>query len=371
MSLPASTINKPSQYALGAQAQSKAAFDALTATKRDAAYQKLRTKLGAPTQYIKPFIAPLAAAGFTRVKAITVNSNPVSFAIDTTNTLMNDATDTDLDKLSDKFEKRVANLFTPLYHVSGGDPNVFATFADQPTLAIASLATANPPISHNRVTPIGFKNGIGFLQIDYLTVWNRDNGLSISNSCSAFSAALGLSLDGIGSHDFDEERSAILVGAPMVGGGYSMDPTAYKAYDFYVAAHEGVTLFDHSAYYTPQTPVDAGRHIELALSLSKHSTYVYNPNKCPIFRDEVIYATYSSIQFLYDGGLIDYTTYIALLYAADTLFYGCVVESFTDQGGAFANTRINVGELSKPINGCSWINDPRIMAKLSPNLWRV
>ena len=70
------------------------------------------------------------------------------------------------------------------------------------------------------------------------------------------------------------------------------------------------------------------------------------------------------------AGEIDETTYAALLYAAATVFYECVVERFTEQPGVYAGTRTNVGELTKPINGCSWINDPRIRAKLTPNLWR-
>lgn len=371
MSLPNPTITKPSQAALGAQPQSKAAYDALSPSKRDTAFQKVRTKFGSSQQYIKPVIAPQTPSGIRRVRPVDVVNNPTAFALDTSNVAAADLTDTDLDRIPDKFEKRLANAFIPYYHVSAGDPNVFATFADQPTLAVASLATANPPISHNRVTPLGIKNGIGYLQIDYLTVWNRDNGLSISNLCAVLSAGLGLSLDGLGAHDFDEERSAVLVGAPVVGGSYSTEPTAYKAYDYYVAAHENVIPFDHSAYYTPQNPIAAGLHIELGLSLSKHSTYVFNPNKFPIFRAEIIAATFAAITFLYDSGQIDYNTYLALLYAANTVFFECVIERFTEQGGAYPNTRINVGELSKPINGCSWINDSRIRAKLTPNLWIV
>jgi len=48
-----------------------------------------------------------------------------------------------------------------------------------------------------------------------------------------------------------------------------------------------------------------------------------------------------------------------------------VVERFNDQGGAYASTRIHVGELNKPLNDCAWINDLRIRGKLTPTLWRV
>jgi len=117
--------------------------------------------------------------------------------------------------------------------------------------------------------------------------------------------------------------------------------------------------------------VPAGQHVKLGLSRSKHSTYPFNPDKFPIFRQEIIDATFAAIDAAFFAGEIDDSTYAALLYAANTVFFECVVERFTDQGGVYAGTRTNVGELAKPINGCSWINDPRIREKLTPTLWRV
>jgi hypothetical protein len=369
--LPIPTIVKPPGAIRGAKPESKAAYDSLTTTKRNQAFQRVRSRLASPQQLIKIRFLPQTSTGLTRAVSADVLTDPLATSADALAAVPLDATDQDLDRLPDKFERRLANAFTPFYFISAGDPDVFATFQDQPTLAIASLGQASPPISHYRITPLGISNGVGYLQIDYLTVWNRDEGLNVSALCQILLPALGFSIDGLGSHAFDEERSAVLVGAPVVGGTYATDAAAYKAYDFYLAAHEGVLPFDHSRYIQPPSPVSAGQHVKLALSRAKHGTYPFNPNKFPIFRQEIIDATFFAIDAAFAAGEIDNTTYDALLYAAATVFYECVVERFTEQPGVYAGTRTNVGELTKPINGCSWINDPRIRAKLTPTLWIV
>lgn len=370
--LPLPTISKPAGTVRGSLPASKTAYDNLTAAKRNLAFQAVRSRLASPQQLVNIKLSPQTSTGLTRVAVADVlpNTNLTTAAV-ALETIAPDATDQDLDRLPDKFERRLANAFTPFYFVSAGDPDVFATFKDQTTLAIATLDQATPPVSHYRVTPLGIRNGIGYLQIDYLTVWNRDEGLSVSTLCTVLLPALGLSIDGLGSHDFDEERSAVLVGAPATGGNYATDVASYKAYDFYLAAHEGVLPFDQSAYISPTSPVAAGNHVVLGLSRTKHSTYSFNPDKFPIFRQEIIAATFAAIDAAFAQGAIDDTTYAALLYAATTVFYECVVEHFTGQGGVYAGTRTNVGELTRPINGCSWINDPRIQQKLTPTLWRV
>ncbi|HEX3551804.1 MAG TPA: hypothetical protein VIA62_01070 [Thermoanaerobaculia bacterium] len=369
--LPTPTIAKPAGALRGAKPESKAAYDNLTAAKRNQAFQKVRSRLASPQQLVKIKFSPQTSTGLRRVAAADVLTDPLATSADALAAVALDATDQDSDRLPDKFEKRLANAFTPFYFVSGGDPDVFATFKDQSTLAIATLGQASPPISHYRVTPLGITGGMGYLQIDYLTVWNRDEGLNVSTLCQVLLPALGLSIDGIGSHDFDEERSAVLVGAPVASGTYATDAAAYKAFDYYLAAHEGVLPFDHSRYIQPTSPVPAGQHVKLGLSRSKHSTYPFNPDKFPIFRQEIIDATFAAIDAAYLAGEIDDTTYAALLYAANTVFFECVVERFTDQGGVYVGTRTNVGELAKPLNGCSWINDPRIREKLTPTLWAV
>jgi hypothetical protein len=231
MSLPNTTITKPPQAVQGAQRQAKAAYDSIPAANRHLAFQKVRTRLGSPQQYVRPALGPQTLSGVSRTKSIDGYAHyALTFDAQEPGAMVSDGTDADLDRLPDKFEKRVANAFMPSYYVSAGETAVFATFLDQPTLAIASLSVATPPIVHSRVTPLGIRNGMGWLQVDYLTIWNRDNGLSVSDLCATLTAGLGLSLDGLAAHEFDEERSAVLVGAPSVGGTYASDATMYRAH---------------------------------------------------------------------------------------------------------------------------------------------
>src|SRR2546429_3368593 len=101
-----------------------------------------------------------------------------------------------------------------------------------------------PPISYFRVLPLGFAtdvNGtpVGVLRLDYLTLWNRDDGLKLGGICGT---AVGLVDDLLRTdlrlprHDLDNERSAILGAAPVPAPGVvNADPHAYAAYSFYTA----------------------------------------------------------------------------------------------------------------------------------------
>jgi PKD repeat protein len=295
--------------------------------------------------------------------------------------------DADGDGLPDGFEGTLADAFTPIYRVSAGEqPGTgFARFGDYTPQTVIQNLPAVPPITHFRVTPVGFATDaygrqLGFLQVDYLTIWNRDDGLDVGWTCRTYASILGgligfgltELIDGLGSHPLDDERSAVLVAAPTNGSfQYPTDPAAYQAYDYYTAAHE-YTFFDHSAYFGPTQPVPAYYHLNLSLSKAKHSTYPFNPDYSPLFPDWVIYTTYSTIDFLYwEGYIYDYWDYQIYLYMADTAFYNCFVEHFQDQGGWFPGLQLNVGELSHPINGSGFILDPRVSSKFSPLLWQV
>lgn len=295
--------------------------------------------------------------------------------------------DDDGDGLDDGFENAVADNFTPIYHVSNGEYpwTGFARFADAPDQVTVSVRSNPPvpPISHLRVQPLGFGtdgNGqqVSVLRVDYLTLWNRDDGLVIGGGCIAdlyflagwvgFSA--GLILDGLQSHEFDNERSATLIAAPVSEPWvFNQDPGAYSAYSYYTAGHEG-TFTDTSSYYVPGSPVPAGWHLHMALSLSKHATYTFNPDYLPLLPGWFQASVYSTIDFLWFAGVItDEWLYWALLGIADGLFFACFVEHFIEMGGWFADPRVNVGEPGRPINGSTFIADPDLAPKLTVPLW--
>lgn len=275
--------------------------------------------------------------------------------------------DADIDGLPDSFETNLADGFTPSYHVSGGEQEGtgFATFNNSVPETVNQVFGATPPISYFRVTPLRLQYGndgipYGLIQIDYFTLWNRDDGLVSGGLC-----IVPFIVNQLGSHPLDNERSAILVAAPIVNGTYDLNPQAYKVYNLYTAAHED-TFFDHSYFFNIIPARDFNNHILLGLSRSKHSTYVYNPNNHPLFPQYVINATYSSIYLdYYYYHRISYLTYLSYLLLADQLFYECVIEKFQDQGGTYANTRINIGEANNPINNAGFIRDPAISDKFN------
>lgn len=289
--------------------------------------------------------------------------------------------DLDGDTLDDAFEAALADAFTPYYHVSAGEASGtgFARFGDYVPQTVTQNLPAVPPVSHYRVKPLG-QSSIGgvphsFVQVDYLTLWNRDDGLAVGGFCSASLSVLfgliglgtSLALDGAAAHALDNERSAVLVAAPLASAG---NAGAYKSYDYYLAAHES-TFFDHSIYLAPSQPMPAGSHVQLGLSRSKHATYEFNPDYFPLMPNWVIWTTYFTLDDLYWNCWIDYDTYLFYLYLADTVFFGCFVEHFSEQGGAYAGQRINVGEPGQPINGSSFIQTSQLYQKLTTPLWVI
>jgi PKD repeat protein len=299
--------------------------------------------------------------------------------------------DADADGLPDDFENQVADAFTPIYHVGNEQPGTgFALFGDYVPQTPVQVFPPVPPISHFRVQPLGFLtdpygNQYGFLRIDYLTLWNRDDGLDVTWFCrlnlellaEAYNlAGIGITvgdiLESVTGHMVDNERSAVLVAAPVSAPNvFNTNPWAYSAYSFFTTAHEGSILFDQSRYYYPDQPVPAGWHIHLWLSRSKHGTYPFHPAGFPIFRPVWILLYFSGIEFLYGMGWIDEYTYLAFAYAGDVTFYSCIVERFDELGVSFAATRSNVGEPSNPINGSHFIQDTQhgLRQKLEMPLW--
>lgn len=295
------------------------------------------------------------------------NSAGASVVIATGGTRPPQGADADGDTLPESFENALADAFTPIYHVSQYEPDQFATFVPNSVTQIVQNRFGQNPVSHFRVQPLGFyynyyNQRVSVLRIDYLTLWDHDSGLVTGGACDAFP---GLNeLEGIQSHNLDNERSAVLVAAPASGNSYNLDPNAYSAYSYYTAAHEGAPN-DKSRYIDfPTNPIPAGLHIHLALSLSKHATYTFNPDYLTLVPDYVIYSVIAGVDLAcyygtfndYDLGYGDYLC-LAAMYYAYGLFYGCAVERFVDQGGSFANIRINVGEPNNPINGALFIQN--------------
>jgi hypothetical protein len=288
--------------------------------------------------------------------------------------------DPDGDGLPNDFENRVADAFTPLYHVSAGETDQFVTLnnvvsAQATDLSIKQFFGQNV-ITHFRVTPQGFayNNGgqlISVLRLDYLTIWNHDSGLLSGAACAWDLFGIGDLINELSGHRMDWERSALLVAAPVGDFNYNLDPGAYSTYYVYTAAHEFKNIGDHSMYLDVSgSPVPAFYHVELFLSLSKHSTYTFNPDYLPLTPWFIIDDTYAGIDDLYFNYEIDDVTYAILLAAADDVFFSCIVERFFDQGGQFAFLRTNVGEPAAPLNESNWINTPEINKQLTTPFFR-
>lgn len=261
-----------------------------------------------------------------------------------------------------EIETHLANEFMPIYHISTGEQQQFADFADSVPWTVTSLVGTTPPNSYYHVTPLGLAydssgTQVYAIRIDYLSLWNADGGL-IGGGAACFYSYFGLdsAIQELTGHDLDAERSVMLVAAPAVNGSYNTDVAAYKLYSLYTAAHEG-TFWDQSAYYDFTSPVAAGNHVELAQSLSKHSTYPGNPDYYPITPAWLIDEVNLDIDAAYLDGEITEGTYYALLAMADDTFYGCLVERFGDQGGQSPSPTVNVGEVSHPLNASGFIQD--------------
>lgn len=314
-----------------------------------------------------------AGASASSSVTITVTSSPVSGA------------DADADGLPDDFENQVADFFTPIYHVSAGERagTGFATFYDavpQQVRDVYNPYVPPSPISHYRVTPLGFATnayGVQYsvAQIDYLTLWNRDDGPDADADCYILLGLLGFSAVEIAriltDHAIDNERPAILVAAPTSNYAFNTDPSAYSAYAVFTTAHEDEFLFDQSRVRFPDYPIPAGSHVNLWLSRSKHGTFTFHPEHYPMFRLQIILATLSEIDFMYAFGWITEFEYLLIAYAADAVFFSCFVEHFSEIGGAFSGLRINVGELTLPINGSSFILDEKLRDKLNKRFTQI
>ena len=297
--------------------------------------------------------------------------------------------DADGDGFTEAFENQLADIFTPFYHISTNEPDHFARFGDFLPQTVIQTVSPYTPISHFRVTPLGFSPGntLSYIRVDYWTLWDHDSGLDFDFFCqlnvnlgsSYLSGDIVFIIDLViqmnSDHNLDNERSAILLAAPVANPSnpsFSTDPFAYSAHAFFLSAHE-TEPGDNSVILYPVTPIPATgpSHIELALARSKHATYTFDPfdpsypDGLPLMPLSYIFAAYGIADALYFLGVICLAEYLALLYALDVSFFSCIVEHFGDSGGTFAPTRINIGELNQPLNASHFIQGGELFTKMN------
>lgn len=286
--------------------------------------------------------------------------------------------DNDGDGLPDVLERQLADNFTPAYFVSfferGGTG--LALFQDSSTMQqpIQVFPTSGPPVvtSYFRVTPLTAVGGNGYLQIDYLTLWNRDDGLPVHSACLTdidIFDFLGIwspsFVSSIGDHELDNERSAIRIVAPLTAsGGFNLDPTAYRADRVFTAAHED-TPVDRSDFQHVDPPRGPVAHFAEFLSLSKHGTYLFWPHGLvSLLPGRAVAAIYGGVSAA--CRFTSPSTCDLLFYIADEIVFDCLVEKHAPQGWVLARSdlRVNVGEPGRPLPGGSFIETPELRLKL-------
>lgn len=299
--------------------------------------------------------------------------------------------DGDHDGLPDSFENAVADAFAPSYHVSAGETDNYSTFEDFVPQTVKQRF-GQTPVSHFRVlplsNPIRFNPFSGrtesFLRIDYLTLWDQDSGF-VGDFCFLDPSLPTLLIPGSGAHELDNERSGLLISAPVPDPSHpsiNLDPNAYSALSIFTSAHEG-TLIDESMYHDSfDAPKPAPFHQEMWQSLSKHSTYTFDPDFFPVLQLPIIVSIFIVIELFFftscdpifdpfffedfnDLTCIDF--FLSAIHFAAVFLLTCWVERFVEQGITETNVRINVGEPpginglgiagGNPINGSGFILD--------------
>lgn len=124
------------------------------------------------------------------------------------------------------FESDLASKFAPTYHWSRGEGNCLAELdpeKDRPTLLLG-----HPPWKPHvyfSACSLGTHDDERVYEINYLTIWEWDSGTPF------------LVRSWVGAHQWDTERTAVLVAGPEG----SDNPEEYSLRQTYFAAHEGVT----------------------------------------------------------------------------------------------------------------------------------
>lgn len=377
----------PAGLEKGRTAEAKTAFEQRPLPEWEAMAQKLRPEAERVRATMPPRRAVVAPDGLiapvANIRPETHDMTADMFRSGPAPRAQTVTVDADADRLPDALEQALWQSFVPIYLISAGEKNNFAYFKDVPGERIIDRVQATPPVGYYSVAPL-FRLSInrvpyGFAQITYATFWDRDDGPAVVGPCLAFarivSALTGVDLVGIarglGGHPFDEERSAALVGAPIVGASYNGDPAAYHLYSFYTAAHEG-TISDRGMYlWFDRRPIAPGSHIALALSLSKHATYPFNPTGLSLVPGFLIASALFTIQGLLELGVIQPRVYLALMHIVYLVAYECLIERWQPRdSGVYPSPSINVGSVERPINNSRWITHEAFAKKLKP-AWSV
>ena len=289
--------------------------------------------------------------------------------------------------MSDVLEEQLATGFSPLYHVSQGEYDTvgFAEFYDFVPQAVRETYGSTPVRLKYRVRPLGIgtKPGTttqyGYLQADFLTLWNRDCGLPLL--CNLPKDLLGIEVDVfLAGHRLDNEWSSMLIAAPAVltsnstSYTYNPAPFTYKAYYLRTAAHEDEGYFDQSMWWEYEYGgAPLGFHTTLWLSRHKHATYAFNPNNYVLLR--VLFPPLAAVlDWLWAWYDWPRWLYFVCYYILYIYIFTCIAEDFREQGSQVGQFPTNVGELSQPAPGMRYIQDrgngtSGLGHKLAKDLW--
>jgi PKD repeat protein len=286
--------------------------------------------------------------------------------------------DSDGDGLPDKTERKLANQFMPDYFLSIFEfPGTgMSKFEDRPDeQRVSQVFSTIPPVAnvYYRVTPLGVTGGKSYVQIDYLTPWNDDDGLVLGTACLSdidildffgiWSPQFG---SGLRAHDIDNERTIFRLVAPAAsGGGLNTKPGAYAVDYVFTAAHEN-TIFDSSRIYRINPPRGPEVHYALYSSLSKHATYGFWPHGYPLLPPEFVGAIYGGVAVA--CFFVSPDTCDLLWFIADEVVFDCITEKHVPGLGGVAppsGNRLNVGEADNPLPGARYILVPAMQDQLS------
>ncbi len=155
------------------------------------------------------------------------------------------------------FESDLGHKFAPSYHSSKGEGNCLVKLQPRRVPMFDLGYPPWEPFVYFSSRFLGIHRSERIYEINYLTIWEWDTGVH---------TPVGVQ----GSHQWDTERSAVLVA------GQGLDLSSYRAWQVYYAAHEDVRWmkllsFDNSEYFRFRRPRDHGP--DVYWSEGKHASF--------------------------------------------------------------------------------------------------